>query len=71
MANKIVLVDPSILIDLFHKTDKANSTLISLVRQGFVYTISAVTEYEIYSGATLGQADFWNSFLERTEVLAF
>ena len=71
MANKIVLVDTSILIDLFRKTDKVNSTLISLVRQGFAYTISAVTEYEIYTGATLGQADFWNSFLERTEVLAF
>jgi len=71
MANKIVLVDTSILIDLFRKTDKANSILISLVKQGFAYTISAVTEYEIYTGATLGQTDFWNNFLERTEVLAF
>ena len=71
MANKIVLVDTSILIDLFRKTDKANSVLISLVKQGFAYTISAVTEYEIYTGATLGQADFWNNFLEQTEVLAF
>lgn len=71
MADKIVLVDTSILIDLFRKTDKANSVLISLVRQGYTYCISAVTEYEIYTGAALGQVDFWNNFLQKTEVLPF
>ena len=51
MAGKIILVDTSILIDLFRKTDKNNSALISLVRQGYTYCISAITEYEIYTGA--------------------
>ncbi len=37
MEDKIVLVDTSILIDLFRKTDKANSVLISLVKQGYTY----------------------------------
>ena len=71
MADKIVLVDTSILIDLFRKTDKASSALVSLVRQGYTYHISAVTEYEIYTGATLGQVDFWDNFLQKTEVLPF
>ncbi len=71
MADKIVLVDTSVLIDLFRKTDKANSALVSLVRQGYNYHISAVTEYEIYTGATLGQVDFWDNFLQKTEVLPF
>lgn len=71
MAEKIILVDTSILIDLFRKTNKANSVLISLVRRGYLYSISAVTEYEIYTGAALGQVDFWNSFLENTIVLPF
>ncbi len=71
MADQIVLVDTSILIDLFRKTDKANSALLALVKQGNSYCISAVTEYEIYSGATLGQADFWNTFLDKAHVLAF
>lgn len=30
-----------------------------------------MTEYGIYTGATLGQVDFWDKFLERTEVLPF
>ncbi|WP_419803404.1 type II toxin-antitoxin system VapC family toxin [Mucilaginibacter sp.] len=71
MADKIVLVDTSILIDLFRKTDKVNSALVSLVRQGYTYYISVVTEYEIYTGATLGQVDFWDNFLQKTEVLPF
>ena len=71
MADKIVLVDTSVLIDLFRKTDKANSALVSLVRQGYNYHISAVTESEIYTGATLGQVDFWDNFLQKTEVLPF
>lgn len=53
-----VIIDTSILIDLFRKTDKANSALIALVKQGYVYSISAITEYEIYTGAKLEQSDF-------------
>jgi predicted nucleic acid-binding protein len=71
MADKIVLVDTSILIDLFRKTDKANSVLISIVRQDYTYCISAITEYEIYTGTTSGQIKFWDDFLEKTNVLTF
>lgn len=71
MADKIILVETSILIDLFRKTDKNNSALISLVRQGYTYCISAITEYEIYTGAALGQIEFWGNFLQKTEVLPF
>ena len=71
MADKIVLADTSILIDLFRKTDKTNPALISLVRQGYSYCISAITEYEIYTGTTSEQAVFWDDFLEKTTVLTF
>ncbi|GGH65199.1 putative nucleic acid-binding protein [Filimonas zeae] len=71
MANKIILADTSVLIDLFRKTNKENSLLVSLVRLGYSYSISAITEYEIYVGAGLGQLDYWNTFLQKTSVLAF
>jgi predicted nucleic acid-binding protein len=71
MADKTVLIDTSILIELFRKTDKDKSVLISLVRQGYGYCISAITEYELYSGAALGQLEFWDMFLQRTAVLQF
>lgn len=69
MENKLILIDTSILIDFFRKTDKANSTLINLAKQGFRFNISAITVYEIYVGANSLQSSFWNEFLEKIEVL--
>lgn len=70
MADKIILTDTSILIDYFRKTDKDNSVLISLFDQGYDFTISAITHYEIYSGTTVNQLTFWKNLLQRTKVLA-
>lgn len=42
MADKIVLVDASILIDYYRKTDKENSVWVSLVRQGYSFAVSVV-----------------------------
>lgn len=69
MADKIVLVDTSILIDYYRKTDKEKSIWINLVRQGYSFAISAVTKYEIYSGATPGQLAFWDSVLQAITVM--
>ncbi len=71
MADKIILVNTSVLIELFRKSNKENTTIISLVRQGYSFCISSVTEYEIYVGKTPGQTDFWNEFLEKVTVLPF
>jgi tRNA(fMet)-specific endonuclease VapC len=71
MADKIVLVDTSILIDYFRKSEKSNSILVKLFNQGYDFCISAVTEYEIYSGATQSQFSFWEEILKKTKVLAF
>ncbi len=69
MANKIVLVDTSILIDYYRKTDKGNSAWITLVRQGFSFAISSVSKYEIYSGATSNQLAFWDNILQVINVI--
>jgi tRNA(fMet)-specific endonuclease VapC len=70
MADKIILVDTSILIDYYRKTDKAKSAWIALVRQGYSFAISAITKYEIYSGATPNQIVFWNNILQAITVIA-
>jgi tRNA(fMet)-specific endonuclease VapC len=71
MEDKITLVDTSILINYYRKTDKANSDWVKLVRQGYKFSISAVTKYEIYSGATKSQLDFWKNVLQAIEVIPF
>ena len=71
MADNIILIDTSILIDYFRKSDKANSKLISIIKKGYKFHISSITEYEIYAGATPGQQNFWQQLLEKIEVLSF
>ena len=71
MADKMILVDTSVLIELFRKTDKDNALLVSLVKQGYGYCISAVTEYEIYRGAFLEQMTYWDNLLKKVQVLPF
>ncbi|MGI8951073.1 MAG: type II toxin-antitoxin system VapC family toxin [Chitinophagaceae bacterium] len=71
MANKIIMVDTSILIDYYRKTDKENSVWIALVRQKYKFVISAITKYEIYSGATQSQLNFWKTVLQAIEIISF
>ncbi|MBK6482443.1 MAG: type II toxin-antitoxin system VapC family toxin [Chitinophagaceae bacterium] len=71
MEDKIILVDTSILIDFYRKTDKSKSAWIALVRQGFEFAISAITKYEIYCGATPAQLVFWENVLQNMIVLSF
>lgn len=65
------MVDTSILIDFYRKTDKKNAFWVELIRQEYVFSISAITQYEIFSGATDGQIKFWNNVLEAVTVIPF
>ena len=71
MANKIIMVDTSILIDYYRKTNKENSAWISLVRQEYKFVISSITKYEIYCGAAQNQLNFWDKVLQAIDVLPF
>jgi predicted nucleic acid-binding protein len=71
MADNVILVDTSILIYYYRKTDKANSAWIGLIDKGYEFAISAVTKYEIYSGAKQSQIEFWNSILANIPVIPF
>jgi len=71
MADKIVLADTSILIDLFRKSEKANSKFVHLALQGYEFQISAITEYGVYSGATTAQLPFWDDLLQKSKSITF
>lgn len=71
MAEKIVLVDTSILIDYYRKTNKVNSAWIALIYQGYEFVISAITKYELYSGATQNQMQFWESIMATISIISF
>jgi len=65
------MIDTTLLIDYFRKTDKSNSRLVQLSEQFDQLIISTVTEFEVYSGATDAQLTFWTELLSEVLVLPF
>jgi len=71
MADKTLVIDTTLLIDYFRKTDKSKSKLVQLSQQFEQLAISSVTEFEVYSGATPAQLPFWQELLSEVIVLPF
>ncbi|MGN6801522.1 MAG: type II toxin-antitoxin system VapC family toxin [Ginsengibacter sp.] len=71
MADKKLMVDSTISIDYFRKTDKARSRLVNHFRNYDRLYISSVTEFEVVNGATQAHLDFWNGMLARFIILNF
>ena len=71
MAKKGLMLDSSILIDYFRKTDKSKSRLVQHFQNFESIFISTITEFEIYNGASEAHKDFWNKLLTRIIVLDF
>jgi tRNA(fMet)-specific endonuclease VapC len=71
MGEKITLLDTSIFIDFFRKSDKKNSRFYSLSDSFDTFCISVITEYEIFVGATTAiQKSYWKDFLQMITVIA-
>ncbi|MBO9673808.1 MAG: type II toxin-antitoxin system VapC family toxin [Sphingobacteriaceae bacterium] len=71
MANQIIMVDTSILIDYFRKKDKSKTRLFDLSQKSDNLCISSITEFEIYTGAKDDQANFWKKMLSNFIVFPF
>ncbi len=65
------MVDSTVLIDYFRKTDKANSKLVSHFRNYDQLYISSVTEFEVINGASQVHLQFWDGMLTRFTILDF
>ena len=65
------MVDSTILIDYFRKTDKNNSRLVHLFKNYDRLYMSSVTEFEVINGATQEHLEFWNRMLLRFIILDF
>jgi len=65
------MIDSTILIDYFRKTDKQNSRLLSHIYANSNIFISTVTEFEIITGASELHTLFWNEMMARFTILNF
>ena len=71
MADKKLMIDSTILIDYFRKTDKNNSRLVTHFKNYDRLYISSVTEFEVINGSTPAHLQFWNQILLRFTILDF
>ncbi len=71
MANEIICLDTSILIDFYRRTVKEKSVFFQLTTKYNLFAVSIVTEYEIMIGANAQQAEYWTGFFDRVTILPF
>jgi hypothetical protein len=71
MADKKIMIDTSVLIEYFRKTDKNKTTLVQFSLEFNHIYISSITEFEIFNGATPNQIQFWNELISKLTVLDF
>lgn len=67
----MILLDSSVLIELFRKKDKQNTLFYALTENGGKFFISSVTYYEIGIGNRNQHFEYWERLNEYLEVIPF
>jgi predicted nucleic acid-binding protein len=67
----MILLDSSILIELFRKKDKAQSRFYSIASTNKTLCISTITYYEIGIGNRKIHSDYWEKLCDNLLVLPF
>ncbi len=71
METEIILLDTSILIDFYRKKIKHKSAFWKIAEPHRMFAISAITHFEIYSGARNDQAVFWYNLFHDFVIIPF
>jgi len=71
MEDALIFLDTSILIDHFRKTNKENSKWYQLAQQYRLFGVSAITQYEVFTGSNARQDVTWKSLFEDLIVFPF
>ncbi|MDA3879448.1 MAG: type II toxin-antitoxin system VapC family toxin [Prolixibacteraceae bacterium] len=67
----MILLDSSILIELFRKNDKEKTLFYSLAKTNNILCISTITYYEIGIGNRKSHVDYWEKLTENLRILPF
>ena len=67
----MILLDTSILIELFRKKDKSNTLFYQIAQEKSELAISSITHYEVGIGNNRLHQDYWESLCENLMVLPF
>ena len=71
MENRLILLDTSILIDLFRRKVKQNSYFYQLSANYQNFAVSTITRFEIFVGQQDNQNEFWDNFYKKVKIIDF
>ena len=67
----MILLDTSVLIEMFRKKDKSTTFFYQLSQKNNDFFISIITHFEIFRGSDSLQDVFWRTFLKHVKVIPF
>lgn len=67
----MILLDTSILIEFYRKKEKSGTIFYKLFDENQKLSVSTITVFEIYRGATKQQEHLWDLIFEKITVLPF
>lgn len=71
MENRIILLDTSVLIDLFRRKVKESSYFFQIASSNKEFAVSAVTRFEVFVGHHDKQNEFWEAFFQEIKIIDF
>jgi predicted nucleic acid-binding protein len=67
----MILLDTSVLIEMFRAKDKTNTYFYQLSKEYTDFSVSILTHYEIFRGSNSAQDMFWTIFLKNITIIPF
>lgn len=67
----MILLDSSILIELFRKKDKQKTLFFGLTKKYKIFCISSITYYEVGVGNRKSHSSYWEKLNENLRILPF
>ncbi|GAP71799.1 hypothetical protein SAMD00024442_18_45 [Candidatus Symbiothrix dinenymphae] len=67
----MILLDTSVLIELFRAKDKSKTLFFQLAAEEDMFAVSVLTHYELFIGVRPPQIDFWVDFFKQLTIISF
>ena len=71
MENELIVIDTSVFIDYFRKTNRKDAFFEKILRFNIPLTLSVITHLEIMIGNNEKQNSFWKLLIEELPVLDY
>ena len=71
MENSMILLDTSVLIDLFRRKEKEKSYFFQLAGNNNEFAVSTITRFEVFVGQHERQNEFWVTFFQKVKIIDF